>query len=327
MHDPATTLARGRDSCKALVVLEHPLPTAEQRRRFNALLAHFAPTPGRHDTPWPGLRCFHAIAPTVPDPVVYAPSLCIVGQGAKEASTGSETYRYDPLQYLVIGAHMPVRARIIEATPETPYLSLSLTIEITEVRDLLVELESAPASRMTMGEASAALRVSPLDTRLLDAVIRFLSAIDDPTDRRVLARPVMREILYLALRGDQGNLLRLTVEGEQKIPGVGRALNYINGHLAEPFDIATLARNAGMSSSSLHHAFKKATSLTPVQYVKRVRLDEARRLMLDEGCLAAEAAFRVGYGSPSQFSREFKRLFGVPPRAYVQQPIVATELP
>lgn len=299
------------------------LPTPEQRRRFNALLAHFAPTPGSHTTPWPGLRCFRANSPTSPNPVVYAPSLCIVGQGAKEARTGTETFRYDPLQYLVIGAHMPLRARIIEASEETPYLSLSLSVEITEVRDLLLELESGAEEQVVRRDAPSTLHVSPLDARLLDAVIRFLSVIDDPTDRRILARPAMREILYLALQRDQGNLLRLTVEGESQIPGIGRALSYINGHLSESFNVATLARSAGMSSSSLHHAFKKATSLTPVQYVKRVRLDEARRLMLDEGCLAAEAAFRVGYGSPSQFSREFKRLFGVPPREYVQQPMGA----
>lgn len=301
-------------------MLETSLPTAEQRRRFNSLLAHFAPVPGRHETPWPGLIIFCATAPSEPVPVVYSPSLCIVGQGAKEARTGFEVYHYDPMQYLVIGAHMPLRARIVEASEDTPYRSLSLSIEVTEVRDLLLEIESA-SPHAPMRDAQMALHVSPLDSRLLDAVIRFLTVIDDPTDRRVLARAAMREILYLALRGDQGHLLRLTVDGENKIPGIGRALSYISGHLAEPFNVATLARNAGMSSSSLHHAFKKATSLTPVQYVKRVRLDEARRLMLDEGCLAAEAAFRVGYGSPSQFSREFKRLFGVPPREYVQQPV------
>jgi AraC-like DNA-binding protein len=315
LHDRPDALAPRSLSCEALGVLETSLPTAEQRGRLNSLLARFAPAPGRHPTPWPGLHIFCATAPSEPAPVVYSPSLCIVGQGAKEARTGTEVYRYDPMQYLIIGAHMPLRARIVEASEAMPYRSLTLSIEVTEVRDLLLEIESATPGD-AMRDADRALHISRVDSRLLDAVIRFLHVIEDPTDRRVLARAAMREILYLALRGDQGHLLRLTAGGENTLPGIGRALSYINGHLAEPFNVATLARSAGMSRSSLHHAFKKATSLTPVQYVKRVRLDEARRLMLDEGCLAAEAAFRVGYGSPSQFSREFKRLFGVPPRAY-----------
>jgi len=129
----------------------------------------------------------------------------------------------------------------------------------------------------------------------------------------LFGRDAMREIVYLALQRDQGNILRLAVDGETCIPGVARALRNMNSHAHERVDVATLARLAGMSSWSLHHAFKQVTTLTPVQYLKRIRLDEARRLMLDEGCDAAEASFRVGYASPSQFSREFKRLFGRPP--------------
>jgi AraC-like DNA-binding protein len=169
----------------------------------------------------------------------------------------------------------------------------------------------------------APLRVSPVDQRFLDAVIRFLEIVANATDRRILGRNALREIIYLALQRDQGNLLRLAVEGESRIPGVTRALRYMNTHVHDRFDVGTLARTAGMSSSTLHRAFKQVTTLTPVQYLKRIRLDEARRLMLDEQCDAAEAAFRVGYASPSQFSREFKRLFGMPPRQYVEESISA----
>ena len=294
-------------------------PTPEQRRRFIALLEKFAPEPGRHTTDWPGLRCFRAHKPTVPDPTVYAPSICIVAQGAKEARIEHTTFRYDPMQYLVIGSHMPCRAQIIEATEETPYLSLALEIGTADVRDLLVEMDVQESDDDVLCCDDAPLRVSPVDQRFLDAVIRFLEIVADPNDRRILGRTALREIVYLALQRDQGNLLRLAVEGESRIPGVTRALRYMNAHVHDHFDVGTLARTAGMSSSTLHRAFKQVTTLTPVQYLKRIRLDEARRLMLDEQCDAAEAAFRVGYASPSQFSREFKRLFGLPPRQYISE--------
>lgn len=288
-------------------------PTSEQRRRFVELLSRLAPDNGRTVSEWPGLRFFRATEPTSPDPSVYAPSICIVAQGAKEARIGSTGFRYDPFQYLVCGTHMPVRAHIVEASAETPYLSLALEVGISDVRDLLVEMDSSPQY-----ENSPALRVSPIDAQFLDAVLRFLTIIRNPMDRKILGRNAQREIIYLALQRDQGNLLRLAVESEtSRIPGVARALRYMNSHAHEHLDVATLARFAGMSSSSLHQAFKRATTLTPIQYLKRIRLDEARRLMLDEGCDAAEASFRVGYASPSQFSREFKRLFGMPPRQYL----------
>jgi transcriptional regulator GlxA family with amidase domain len=197
-----------------------------------------------------------------------------------------------------------------------PYLSLALEIGTTDVRDLLIEMDEDDDEMLCCDDAP--LRISPVDARFLDAVIRFLELVADPEDRRILGRGALREIIYLALQRDQGDLLRLAVEGEGRIPGVARALRYMNTHLHDRFDVATLARSAGMSSSSLHRAFKQVTTLTPVQYLKRIRLDEARRLMLDEQCDAAEAAFRVGYASASQFSREFKRLFGLPPRQYVE---------
>jgi len=318
LPDPAAPLAARCNSCEAARVIQRPGPTAEQRRKLIALLEKFAPEPGRHTTSWPGLRCFRAHQPTVPDPTVYAPSICIVAQGAKEARIENAAFRYDPMQYLVIGSHMPCRAQIIEASERTPYLSLALEIGPSDVRDLLVEMDIDDKDDVLSCD-DAPLRISPVDARFLDAVIRFLEIVANPADRRILGRNALREIIYLALQRDQGNLLRLAVEGETRIPGVARALRYMNTHLHDRFDVGTLARSAGMSSSSLHRAFKQVTTLTPVQYLKRIRLDEARRLMLDEQCDAAEAAFRVGYVSPSQFSREFKRLFGLPPRQYVEE--------
>jgi AraC-like DNA-binding protein len=292
-------------------------PTERQRHRFVALLERLAPVAGRSATPWPGLRCYRAPRPTSPDPTIYTPSLCIVAQGVKEAALGDRVVRYDPLHYLVIGAHLPVRATVLEASPERPFLSLVLDVEASAVRDLLLEMaEVAPGDRPR--DAAPPLKVSALDGRLLDAVLRFLGAVEDPLERRILAPAALREIVYLALRGEQGDLLRAAVRGDGRSLGIERALRFIHRHHAERLDVPTLAREVGMSPSTLHHRFKAATSLTPIQYLKRMRLHRARQLMVDEGCHAAEAAFRVGYESPSQFSRDFKRHFGSPPRRYVE---------
>lgn len=284
------------------------------RERFVALLGQLAARPGRNTTPWPGLRCFRSPKPTVPDPAVYTPSICIVAQGAKEFRLGEHRFRYDAFQYLAIGAAMPVSARVVEASAERPFLSMILDIGTSEVRDLLLDME--PDRGSTRWEGAPPLRVSPLDARLLDAVIRFLEAVRDPLDRRILGPAAYREIVYLALRGDQGDQLRQALRHDRRSPGVARALHHIHRHLDQRLDVATLARAAGMSVSSLHHGFKSVTALSPIQYVKRIRLDRARQMMVDEGFQAAEVALRVGYESPSQFSREFKRLFGMPPRRY-----------
>jgi AraC-like DNA-binding protein len=290
-------------------------PPEPLRRRFVAAVERLAPRPGRHVTAWPGLTCYRVETPSSLEPTVYRPAFCVVAQGAKEGTLASTRFRYDPFQYLVIGAPMPVRARILEASPARPYLSLTLEVQATQARPLLVDLEAA-GERFDSWDGAPPLSVSALDSRFLDALVRFLEAIDDALERRVLAPGALREVLYLALRGAQGHLLTLALGAPRRSAGVARALRYIHAHLDERFDVTTLARAAGMSASGLHRDFKATTTVSPVQYVKSLRLDQARRLMLDEGLQAAEAALRVGYESPSQFSREFKRTFGLPPHAY-----------
>ncbi len=292
-------------------------PSATQRHELAALVRAFAPAAGRAQTPWPGLTCLHADRPTVIQHQVYAPVLCVVAQGSKEARLGARVYRYDALHYLVVGAALPVRSRILAATPERPYLSLVLDIGTTDVHDLLVEMaEHLPAP--PRWESVPPLRVSPMDARLLDAVVRFLAAVADPVDCRILAPAAFREVIYLTLRRDQGALLRFAAGRDRHAPGVARALRHVREHLGDRIDVGTLARVAGMSASSLHEAFKRATTLSPIQYVKRLRLDRARHLLLG-GAEAADAAHRVGYESPSHFSRDFRRAFGHPPRRYVDE--------
>ncbi len=292
-------------------------PSASQRQQLATLVQALAPAAGRARTPWPGLTCLHTDRPTDIQHQVYAPAQCVVAQGSKEARLGTRIYRYDALHYLVVGAALPVRSRIVDASSQRPYLSLVLDIGTTAVHDLLIEMADhlpAPSS----WESIPPLRVSPMDGRLLDAVIRFLGAVADPVDCRILAPAAFREVIYLTLRRDQGALLRFAAGRDRHAPGVARALRHVREHLAGPIDVGTLARAAGMSASSLHEAFKRATTLSPIQYVKRLRLDRARQLLLD-GADAADAAHRVGYESPSHFSRDFRRAFGRPPRRYADE--------
>jgi AraC-like DNA-binding protein len=293
-------------------------PSPTQRRRFVEALERFAAAPGSDAAAWAGLRCYRSARPTPPNPTLYSPAICIVAQGAKQATLGERVFRYDPFHYLVITAPMPVQAWVIEASEHVPYLSMSLDVDTSTVHELLLEMEEAVAGNAPVVEEAPPLRVSRLDARLLDAVVRFLDAVADPLDRKILAPAAAREILYLALLRDQGDLIRYAARRDGRSRGIDRALQFIRQHLEDRIDVPAIAREAGMSTSSLHHGFKSATTLTPIQYLKRMRLHRARQLMADEGCLAAEAAFRVGYESPSQFSREFKRLFGQPPRRYLE---------
>lgn len=296
---------------------EFAAPTAEQRERLVRLIERLTPEKGGMSEVWPGVFCMRACHPTKPHPTVYTPSICIVGQGAKSATLGDRTYRYDAMNYLVSGAHIPVNAWVIDATEDEPLVSLRIDVDATAVHEILLEMEEGEVGPPPRWEGDSPIRVSRLDARFLDAVLRLLEAVEDPLDRRVLAPAAMREIVYLALRREQGDLIRLAAARDGRSTGVARALQFIHQHVDHRLDVPTIAREAGMSTSSLHHNFKAATTLTPVQYIKRMRLNRARQLMLDEGCLAAEAAFRVGYESASQFSREFKQLFGSPPRQYV----------
>lgn len=295
--------------------------TSKTSRSLIDHLDRLQPEPGRTVTEWPGLLVFRAEQPTQPDPTVYAPCLCVVAQGAKQARLGDRVYRYDAMHYLITGAAMPMEAWVIDASPEQPFLSLVLQIDTVAVHDLLLEMQDAmegDASPQPMWHGAPPIRVSPVDDAFRDALVRFLVAVQEQMDRKILAPQVLREIVYLALQRDQGDLLRLAAGNHTPSQGAARAMKYLRDHFDQPIDVPTLAREVGLSTSALHHNFKEATTLTPIQYLKRLRLNHARQLLVDEGCQSAEAAHRVGYSSPSQFSREFKRLFGMPPRQYAE---------
>lgn len=275
---------------------------------------------GLHQSAVPGLALIQASEPSQPLPTVYHPSLCVVMQGRKRALLGDEVYAYDPLNYLVVSMTLPMVGQIIEASVERPYLCLRIDIDATLINELLVQLgPSAPAK--TSGER--ALYLARTSAPLLDAVLRLVRLLDTPDEAAVLAPLALREIHYRVLVGELGQRLRELCEVEGPSQRIARAIELLKTRYAEPLRIEELAAAAHMSASSLHQRFKAATAMSPLQFQKQLRLQEARRLMLMDGMEAASAGHRVGYESPSQFSREYRRLFGAPPKREIDAMRVA----
>jgi AraC-like DNA-binding protein len=265
---------------------------------------------GAYDTAIPALRLSRFSAPSDLVALVYEPSLCLVAQGAKEVLLADETYRLDPAGSLLVSVDLPVAARVIEASAGRPYLAVRISLDPAVVGELLADGMPAPP----LGAPSRALALTPVGPALLDAVSRLVDLLDAPRDIVPLAPLVLREITYRVLARPQGVRLRQIASAGAPAQRVARAIRWLKDHFAEPLRIEWLAKHVGMSPSAFHLHFKSMTALSPLQYQKRLRLQEARRLMLGEGLDAAEAAFHVGYESPSQFSREYRRLFGAPPR-------------
>ena len=258
-----------------------------------------------------GLRLLCASSPTELGHGVSFPAFCIVAQGSKEVLLGDDLYRYDANNYLITAASLPIASRITEASEERPYLGVVLGLDPALVGSVMVE-----AGHPAPGEKAAvrAFDVSPLDAGLLDAVLRLVRLLDAPAAEARFLRPlVTREIVFRLLEGEQGGRLRQIAVLGGHAHRIARALERLREEFARPLRIEDVAREAGMSVSGFHHHFKAVTAMSPLQFQKRMRLQEARRLMLGEDLDAGSAGRRVGYGDASQFSREYKRLFGTPP--------------
>jgi AraC-like DNA-binding protein len=265
---------------------------------------------GAYDTAVPALRLSRVSAPSDLVALVYEPSLCVVAQGAKEVLLADEAYRLDPAQSLLVSIDLPVAARVVEASPGRPYLAVRIELDPAVVGELLADGLTAPP----LGPPARGIAVTPVEPPLLDAVSRLVALLDSPPDVEPLAPLVLREITYRVLAGPQGSRLRQIASAGAPAQRITRAIRWLKDHFADPLRIESLARHVRMSPSAFHLHFKGLTAMSPLQYQKRLRLQEARRLMLGEGLDAASAAFRVGYESPSQFSREYRRMFGAPPR-------------
>lgn len=243
-------------------------------------------------------------------PSLPQPALCILAQGRKEVRLADEHFAYDPLNYLVVSVSMPISGRVIEVCAEKPILALRLDIDPLEINTLISE---AGPMGVPARPAGRGVYVEPIDPPMLDALLRLTRLLDTPKDIAILAPLVRREILYRLLRSPQGYRLYEIATENSQTHRVSQAVSWLNGNFEQPLRIDSLAREANLSVSTLHHRFKALTAMSPLQYQKQLRLNEARRLMLTEGLDAAAAGYRVGYESPSQFSREYSRQFGAPP--------------
>ncbi len=247
---------------------------------------------------------------------VIKPCFCVIAQGSKVFLLGDNRYRYDLNHYLIATLEMPSISQILEATPEQPYLSIRIDLTPSFVGSVI---EDAGQGSLPGSADVRAMDVSLLDVNLQDAVVRLLRLLDTPTEVPVLMPLVKREIVYRLLMGQQGVRLRHLAVQDSYNPHIARAVERIRQGFDQPLHIQELARELGVSVSGLHHRFKAVTAMSPLQYQKKLRLQEARRLMLSEDFDAASAAYRVGYRDASHFNREYKSLFGVPPRRDVQQ--------
>ncbi|MEN1988061.1 AraC family transcriptional regulator [Paenibacillus hubeiensis] len=282
----------------------------KQRREMLSIIEKFTPEDGTHDTEVPGLRLIRSSRLSEPVYSVYEPSLCVVAQGSKVVMLAQEVYRYDPSSYLTASVHLPITGQVVEASKEAPYLSLQILFDMSQILDVI----QASGDAIRPGnETSRGLKVSRVSDTLLDAVLRLLKLVETPRDIPVLAPYAMREIIYRVLQNENSaSLMQFAVVGShaQRIAGV---VEKLNREFAQPLRVDELAAEARMSASSLYDYFKEVTGMSPIRFQKQIRLQEARRLLLSGSIDAAEAAFQVGYESPSHFSREYARMFGMPP--------------
>jgi AraC-like DNA-binding protein len=282
----------------------------KQQEELASIIERYTRKNGTHSTAIASLKFIRASGKSEPQYTIYEPALCIVAQGTKLVMLAEKSFQYDPATYLVASVQLPITGQIIQATPQSPYLSLQLNFSADQILDIIKE------SEVTWGQkedAARGLLVSRTSTSLLDAVLRLVRLLDEPWDIPVLAPLIIREILYRVLQDEQGSsVLQFAVAGSHA-QRIAKVIELINRDFDKPLRIDYLAMTANMSPSSLHHHFKEVSAMSPLQYQKQIRLQEARRLLLSETSEAADAGFRVGYESPSQFSREYARMFGLPP--------------
>lgn len=257
-------------------------------------------------TELPRLSLYRISRPHAPLHVVYEPTICVVAQGRKQAIHGRRRYVYDTDHCLIVSVDMPLRSQVLEASPHRPFLAALLSLDIATVNDLAMDADPAAEA----SEPMAAIALSVMDADLLDAWVRLLRTLDAPRDQRILAPLVERELLYRLLQGPQGAHIGALARARHPIY---RAIGAIRREYREALRVEDLIGETHLSRSTFHRQFKAVTGMSPLQYQKHLRLREARRLMLTESLQASDAGFEVGYESASQFSREYRRLFGAPP--------------
>lgn len=274
------------------------------------LIDQFSAVDGVHPTPIPRLSLIRSSQPTEPLHALHEPALCIVARGRKQVMVGETIYEYDPTHYLVVSVDVPIIGQVIEASAAQPYLCLRLDLDPVALSALILDAGADGSANDLLGSS---LQLDAVTPELLNAAVRLLRLLASPRDIGVLAPLAEREILYRLLHSPQGGRLRQIARADSKLQQINRAIGWIKKNFREPFSIDHVAAEARMSASALYDHFKTVTAMSPLQYQKQLRLQEARRLMVALSVDAATASHEVGYESPSQFSREYRRLFGAPP--------------
>lgn len=282
------------------------------RNSLAPLIERYAVEEGVTETKYPGLILGRFNRPVPRYPLVYSPSICVVAQGRKQVYSANERVVYDPLHYLVVALPLPLEAEVVIASPKRPFLALALEIDMSMIGKLLLEM--AEEEQLEEDNRSGkAIYTSNMNNDLLNAVERLLHALENPVTLRILGPGAVWEILYHVLKGEQGTFLRSIVLRNGGSKSITRVVRYLQKNYSKQHNITSIAGYAGMSKSTLHHVFERFVGQSPIQYLKKIRLHQARLMMVGNGYNASEAAHGVGYNSTSQFSREFKRQFGLPP--------------
>lgn len=272
-------------------------------------IARYAGHDGIIDTPIARLALVRSGQGGEPVHMVQRPALCIIAQGGKRVLLGDAVIDYGPASYLVASLDLPITGAVTQASADAPYLCFCLYLEPALLSEIALTLPPPPAGT----EERGGMTLHPMTPELIDAATRLTALLGDAANAPLLAPLIERELLVRLMTGPGGGVLRAIASGESRTSQLAQAIAWLKAHFREPFSGPHLAALAGMRPSSFHDHFRRATAMTPLQYQKQLRLQEARALMLADRLDAAEAGFRVGYDSPSQFSREYRRLFGAPP--------------
>ncbi|MDF5383468.1 AraC family transcriptional regulator [Vibrio parahaemolyticus] len=278
-------------------------------QKLAKLIDRWTGNANQYDTPISGLRFSRWTTPTPPTSYTHNPSICLIAQGRKRVLLGEESFIYDANHFLISSVDLPIIANIIEAS-EQPYLGLIVELDLTEISQLIIDSELAFTQSK---EAQKGIAVGELSESLLGAFVRLAELLDEGQNIKILAPIIKREIFYRLLMSEQGTRLHQIVTAGSHSHQIAKAIDWLKNNFVKPLSVGDLASYTGMSKSSFYTHFRSMTSMTPLQFQKKLRLSEARRLMLTENLDAMAATFKVGYESPSQFSREYSRLFGAPP--------------
>ncbi|WP_149343706.1 AraC family transcriptional regulator [Neorhizobium sp. P12A] len=295
-------------------VMDAEASEAIRRRMVSIFVRHFDGE-GSTETAVPGLSLHRRMSMAAPASFLYEPSLALIVRGEKRVILGHETYHYDQAHFLLTALDLPTVVQVLNATQTDPYISIKQVIDLELARELIAEVDQLRYSTTANEPAWA---VGHVTAQLLNAALRLLELVDRPQDIPILSRSIQREIIYRALVSPVGARLRQVVEVGTQTNRVSAAVRWLRDHFQQPFRVEQLAEIAGLGESTLHHHFRALTAMSPLQYQKHLRLHEARRLMITERLDAGSAALRVGYESATQFNREYRRLFGVPPKTDIR---------